>query len=111
MTEILKIENCKIEFTPKFSSNNCEIKLISGYSNEVFFDTKFEKYEENNSFSFSKSNVNKTVTIESIKKLFILSLLYENFLKNPPNINCKQAPNNKILLDIKKLITILNSLF
>jgi hypothetical protein len=35
------------------------------------------------------------VTIESIKKLFILSLLYENFLKNPPNINCKQAPNNK----------------
>lgn len=67
MTEILKIENCKIEFTPKFSSNNCEIKLISGYSNEVFFDTKFEKYEENIIYWVSHPRL----TIESNIKMLI----------------------------------------
>lgn len=67
MTKIVKIENCKIEFTPKFSSNNCEIKLVSGYSNEVFFNTKFEKYEENIIYWISHPRL----TIESNIKMLI----------------------------------------
>ena len=38
------------------------------------------KYDENNSFSFSKNKLKNTITIEIKKKLFILSLLYEKFL-------------------------------
>jgi FkbM family methyltransferase len=67
MTNISSVENCRINFTPTTTYENCEIKLVSGYLNEIFYSTKFDKYEKNIRYWI----YHPRLLIESEVKMFI----------------------------------------
>lgn len=78
MTTIHDVNNTKISFTTNDSIDNCVIKLSSGYSNEIFYTTMFEKYEKNVNYWISHPRLSLETTIKIL--FFKNGILYEEII-------------------------------